>query len=49
MYVVLPMDTTRSILTELEEHSIISIEWFVSDYIKMNSDKCELFISESKF
>ena len=42
-------DTTRFILTELEEHSIISIEWFESDYIKMNSDKCELFISESKF
>ena len=28
-----------SVLTELEEHSIIVIEWFENDCMKMNSDK----------
>ena len=28
---------------ELEEHSIIAIEWFENNYMKMNSGKCHLF------
>ena len=31
------------VLTELEEHSIIAIEWFENNYMKINnSDKCHL-------
>ena len=37
------------VLTKLEEHSIIAIECFENNYMKMNSDKCHLFISENKF
>ena len=37
------------ILTKLEEHFIIAIEWFESNYVKINSDKCHLFISGNKF
>ena len=33
------------VLSELEEHSIIAIEWFENNYLKMNSGKCHLFIS----
>ena len=36
-------------LTELEEHFIIAIEWFENNYMKMNPDKCHLFISGNKF
>ena len=35
--------------TGLEEHSITAIEWFENNYMKMNSDKCHLFILENKF
>ena len=37
------------ILTKLEEHSDIAIKWFENNYMKMNSDKCHLFISSHKF
>ena len=37
------------VLTELEEHSLIATEWFENNYIKINSDKCHLFISGDKF
>ena len=37
------------ILTELKEHSIIAIEWFENNHMKMNSDKCQLLISVNKF
>ena len=37
------------ILTKLEEHSIFVIEWFESDYMKMNPDKCNFFILGNKF
>ena len=36
-------------LTELEKHSTIAIEWFENNYMKMNLDKCRLFISGNKF
>ena len=37
------------VLTELEEHSIIAIEWFQNNYMKINSDKCHRFISGNRF
>ena len=37
------------IITKLENHSNIDIKWFENNYMKMNSDKCHLFISGHKF
>ena len=37
------------VLTKLEEHSDIAIKWFENNYMKMNSDKCHLYISGHKF
>ena len=37
------------VFIELEEHSIIAIERFENNYMKMNSDKCHLFILGNKF
>lgn len=33
------------VLTKLERHSIMAIEWFKNNYVKMNSDKCHFFVS----
>ena len=35
-------------LIKLEEYFIIATEWFENNYMKMNSDKCHLFISGNK-
>ena len=35
------------VLTKSEEHSIMAMEWFENNYMKINSDKCHLFISET--
>ena len=32
------------VYTKFEEHSIVAIEWFENNYLKMNSDKCHHFI-----
>ena len=37
------------VLTKSEEHSIMAMEWFENNYMKINSDKCHLFISENNF
>ena len=37
------------VLTKLENHSDIAIKCFVDTYMKINSDKCHLFISGHKF
>ena len=37
------------VLSKLENHSDIAIKWFEDDYMKINSDKCHLFISGHKF
>ena len=37
------------VLTKLENHFDIPINWFEDNYMKMNSDKCHLFISSHKF
>ena len=47
MYVILPMiqhlyfcgKNLGFVLTKLDEHSIMAIEWFENNYMKMNSDK----------
>ena len=37
------------VLLKLEEQSNIAINWFVNNYMKMNSDKCHLLISRNKY
>ena len=37
------------LLTKLEEHSAIAIEWSENNYMKMNSVECHLFILGNKF
>ena len=37
------------VLTKLEEHFNIAIEWFENNNLKMNSDKCHLFVSGHKY
>ena len=36
------------ILTKLKEHSVIATEWFEKNHMKINSDKCHLFILGNK-
>ena len=36
------------LLAKLEGHSNISMKWFENNYMKMNSDRCHLFISGNK-
>ena len=37
------------VLNELERNSNIAIDWFQSNYTKMNSDKCHLLVAVHKF
>ena len=37
------------VLSKLEEHSNIAIEWFENSYMKMNSGICHLFVSSHKY
>ena len=37
------------VLTKLENHSNIAIKWFEENYMKINSNKCHLFIPGQKF
>ena len=37
------------VLAKLENSSDIAIKWFEDNYMKMNSDKCHLFISGHRF
>ena len=37
------------VLANLEENSNIAIKWFENNYMKINSNKCYLFLSENKF
>ena len=37
------------VLANLEENSNIAIKWFENNYMKINSNKCYLFISGNKF
>ena len=53
----LPDDTTpyvcdkslELVLTKLENYSDVAIKWFKDNFMKMNSDRCHLFISGHKF
>ena len=50
-------DTTRFacdlilkvVLTQLEECSELVIAWFQNNYMKLNTDKCHLFVAGHKF
>ena len=37
------------VLAKLEENHNIAMKWFENNYMKINSDKCHLFISGNKF
>ena len=37
------------VFAKLEENSNIAIKWFENNYMKMNSDKCHLFVSGHKY
>ena len=37
------------VLVKLEENSNIARKWFENNYMKVNSDKCHLFISGNKY
>ena len=37
------------VLTKLKEYSNIATEWFENNYMKINSDKCRLFVSGHKY
>ena len=37
------------VLAKLEEHSSIAKNWFEYNFMKMNSNKCHLFIYGNKF
>ena len=42
-------DKLKFVLTKLENNLDIAIKWLKNNYMKMNSDKCHLFISGHKF
>ena len=42
MYVI------KSVLRSLEHDSHLAIEWFESNYMKLNEDKCNFLISGKK-
>ena len=37
------------VLTQLEESSELVIAWFQNNYMKLNTDKCHLFVAGHKF
>ena len=37
------------VLEKLEEYSALTMEWFEINEMKMNAEKCHLFISGNKF
>ena len=38
----------ESLIQKLEHDSILAIEWFESNYMKLNNDKCHLLLSGYK-
>ena len=38
----------KSVLEKLEHSSELAIAWFKMNYMKLDTDKCHLFISENK-
>ena len=39
----------ESLLQRLEHDSLLAIEWFENNYMKLNDDKCHLLISGFKY
>ena len=38
----------KDLITRLEHDSLLAIEWFQANYMKLNAEKCHLLISEHK-
>ena len=38
----------EDLVRRLEHHSILTIEWFESNYIKLNQGKCQFLLSDHK-
>ena len=38
-----------SILEKLEENSELALTWFEKNYMKLNTDKCQLIVSGTKY
>ena len=41
--------TPESVLDELEGNSKLAIFWFENNYMKLNTDKCHLLVSGTKY
>ena len=39
----------ESLITRLDHDAVLAIEWFESNYIKLNQDKCHFLFSEHKY
>ena len=39
----------NSLINRLEHDSLLAIEWFENNYMKLNQEKCNLVVSENKF
>ena len=39
----------KSLITRLEHDAALAIEWFESNYMKLNQDKCNFLFSEHKY
>ena len=39
----------KSLITKLEHDAALAIEWFESNYMKLNQDKCNFLFSEHKY
>ena len=39
----------NSLINRLEHDSLLAIEWFENNYMKLNQEKCHLLVSGNKF
>ena len=39
----------RNLISRLEHDSVLAVEWFECNYLKLNQDKCHLLISGHKY
>ena len=42
-------ETLENIIYEFERNSELAIVWFENNYMKLNTDKCYLFVSGAKY
>ena len=48
-HLILSLKNLYFVLNKLEEHSVIAIEWFENNYMKLNSGNCQLLCRETNF